>query len=156
MTSEWLNMWVSEWIPGAVLWYIATEMLCLSCLSYSVWQSWEKSFENVAQAICSREAWKIRSEWNPEGTVLWWVKWDFVAFLCFSWTLPEAKSLSPLLRPFYESSEGLWSILVVRKLNKCDPLITYCMETASIPEKSHPSCLLDSELGKNPASIGKG
>lgn len=30
------------------------------------------------------------------------------------------------------------------------------MGTASSPEQSHPSCLLDSELGEDPASIGKG
>lgn len=127
MTSEWLNKWASEWIPGAVFWYTAIEMLSLRCVSYPIWQSSEKSFENVAQAISSREACETRSEWSPEDRVLWWVKVDSIAFLCFSGTLPEAKILSPLLWPFYKSSEGLWSILVVKKLNKCNPLITHCM-----------------------------
>lgn len=105
--AEQASVWMNT--RDCALVYSNRDAVSQACL-LAHWTTLGEKFQNVSQAFSSREACERRFEWSPEGRVLWWVRGDFIAFLCFSRALPEAKFPSSLLEPFYESSEGLWSI----------------------------------------------
>lgn len=94
--------------------------------------SQQTDFETLAQTLSSRKALEMREDLNEinRNATQWWIKREFYCFpLLQLKIIPEAKFSSPLLRLFYKSSEGLWSILVVRRLNKCNSLISFCVES---------------------------
>lgn len=135
MFLEWRNEWVNEWTAGAIPATIeaAGQMSLFSNLEDWFWDS---TSDNLLQRALKDEG---RFKLNQQKYNLVVDKNSILLLPQLQLKIiPEAKFSNPLLWLFYKSSKGLWSILVVRRLNKCNSLISFFMESEM--RAIHPVC----------------
>lgn len=135
MFLEWRNEWVNEWTAGAIPAIIEAAGQVSLFSNLEDW-FWDSTSDNPLQRALEDE-WRFKLNQKKYNLVV-----DKNSILLISSASTEnhswAKFSNPLLWLFYKSSKGLWSILVVRRLNKCNSIISFFMESEL--RAIHPVC----------------